>query len=111
MNMATKALLTSAILLSVSVNANAALDDMPAPVATPAVTPAPAAQVGWAADVQNVNNSCKADAATAGCGQEVVGKGLLNCLHNYKKAHRNYRFSDGCRDAMEHMREDRRAGK
>ena len=28
------------------------------------------------ADNQAVNNACKADAQTAGCGNEVVGKGL-----------------------------------
>ncbi len=62
-------------------------------------------------DAQAINSACKADAATAGCGDEVVGKGLLKCLHNYKKAHKDYKFSEGCREAMKQLKEDRQAEK
>ncbi len=59
------------------------------------------------ADAQAINQACKNDAANTGCGGEVVGKGLLKCMHAYKQAHKDYKFSEGCRDAMKQMKEDR----
>jgi hypothetical protein len=59
------------------------------------------------ADKDQVNAACSADAQTAGCGGEVVGKGLLKCLHGYKKAHKEFKFSDGCKSAMKTMKSDR----
>jgi hypothetical protein len=58
-------------------------------------------------DAQAINQACTGDAANTGCGGEVVGKGLLKCMHAYKKAHKDYKFSDGCKDAMKQMHEDR----
>ena len=63
------------------------------------------------ADAQDINKACQADAATAGCGTEVVGKGLLKCLHAYKKANASFKFSDGCKTAMKQMHADKKAGK
>ncbi len=63
------------------------------------------------ADAQAIDSACKAEAATAGCGDEVVGKGLLKCMGQYKKAHKDFRFSDGCRSAIKQLREDRMAMK
>jgi hypothetical protein len=60
------------------------------------------------ADREAVNASCSADAQTAGCGSEVVGKGLLKCLHNYKKAHKEFKFSDSCKSAMKKLKEDKK---
>lgn len=59
-------------------------------------------------DAQVINAACQPEAAAAGCGGEVVGKGLLKCMGSYKKAHRDFKFSPGCRDAMKRMREDKR---
>ncbi len=59
------------------------------------------------ADAQAINQACKGDASNTGCGGEVVGKGLLKCMHAYKQAHKDYKFSEGCRDAMKQMKEDR----
>jgi elongation factor P hydroxylase len=59
------------------------------------------------ADAQEINAACKTDASNTGCGGEVVGKGLLKCMHAYKQAHKDYKFSEGCRDAMKKMKEDR----
>ncbi|MBI3557541.1 MAG: hypothetical protein HY074_14865 [Deltaproteobacteria bacterium] len=59
------------------------------------------------ADRQEIDTACTADAATAGCGGEVVGKGLLKCLHGYKKAHKDFKFSDGCKAAMKQARADK----
>lgn len=64
------------------------------------------------ADAQAINTACTADAATAGCTGEVVGKGLLKCLHAYKKAHKDtFKFSEGCKTAMKQLNSDKKAGK
>ncbi len=59
------------------------------------------------ADAQAINQACKTDASNTGCGGEVVGKGLLKCMHAYKQAHKDYKFSEDCREAMKKMKEDR----
>lgn len=61
------------------------------------------------ADAQAVNAACSTDAATAGCGAEKVGTGLLKCLHGYKKAHHDFKFSDGCKTAMKTLHHDKKA--
>ncbi len=63
------------------------------------------------ADKQSVDTACSADAATASCGTEQVGTGLLKCLHAYKKANPKYQFTASCKAAMQQMRADRKAGK
>ncbi len=63
------------------------------------------------ADNQAINTACSADAQTAGCGSEVVGKGLLICLHKYKKANASFKFSDSCKAAMKQRHADKSAGK
>lgn len=65
-----------------------------------------------AADAQAINDACKADASTAGCDSEVVGKGLLKCLWTYKKEHKkDFKFTDACKDAMHKMHADRKGDK
>ena len=59
------------------------------------------------ADKTQVNSACSADAQTAGCGGEVVGQGLLKCLHSYKKEHKDFKFSDGCKTAMKQLKSDK----
>lgn len=63
------------------------------------------------ADASAVNQACSAEAQTAGCGSETVGKGLLKCIHAYKKAHSDFKLSPGCRSAMQQLREDSGKGK
>lgn len=63
------------------------------------------------ADNQGINSACSSDAQTAGCGGEVVGKGLLRCLHAYKKKTPAFKFSDPCKAAMKQRRSDKKAGK
>ncbi len=61
------------------------------------------------ADAQAVDNSCAAEAKTAGCGDEVVGKGLLKCIHGYKQAHKkDFKISDGCKTALKKLHEDKK---
>lgn len=59
------------------------------------------------ADKTQVNSACSADAQTAGCGGQVVGEGLLKCMHAYKKEHKDFKFSEGCKTAMKQLRGDR----
>lgn len=63
------------------------------------------------ADRQNVESACAADAATASCGTEKVGKGLLKCLHAYKKANKAFQFAPSCKAAMAQLRSDKKARK
>lgn len=85
-----KALLATAALLAISINVQAE-----------------EGKGQMKADAQAINQACKNDAANTGCGGEVVGKGLLKCMHAYKQSHKDYKFSEGCRDAMKQMKEDR----
>jgi hypothetical protein len=64
-----------------------------------------------AEDAKAINSACQADGATAGCGQEVVGKGLLKCIGAYRKAHKDFKVSDGCHAAIKKLDEDRKAPK
>jgi hypothetical protein len=66
------------------------------------------------ADKNAVNSACASEASTAGCGSETVGHGLLKCIHAYKRAHKGFRISPGCRTAMKQLRADaktRKAGR
>ena len=63
------------------------------------------------ANREAVNAACSQDAATAGCGTKTVGKGLLKCLHAYKKEHKEFAFSDGCKSAMKNNRSERKERK
>ena len=60
------------------------------------------------ADKEAVNAACSQDAATAGCGSETVGKGLLKCLHTYKKEHKDFKLSEGCKSAMKTLHADKK---
>lgn len=60
-----------------------------------------------ATDREAVNNACSAEAATAGCGSEKVGTGLLRCIFAYKKSHKkDFKISDSCKASMKKLRED-----
>lgn len=63
------------------------------------------------ADANQVNSACVQDAQTAGCSGDVVGKGLLRCLHNYKKANQSFKFTPACQSAMKQLHQDKKAGK
>lgn len=70
-----------------------------------------AADATMKADAQNIDTACKQDAATASCGNDQVGTGLLKCLWAYKKSNKSYKFTPGCKAAMEQMHADKKAGK
>jgi hypothetical protein len=60
-------------------------------------------------DAQAIDSACTTDSATAGCGGEKVGTGLLKCLWAYKKAHKDFNFSSTCKSAMEKAKADRKS--
>lgn len=70
---------------------------------------APSAQVK--ADASNINTACAQEAQATGCSSEVVGKGLLKCMSNYKKANKSFQFSPACKAAVQQLRSDKKAGK
>ena len=63
------------------------------------------------ADASQINSACTQDAQTAGCSGETVGKGLLKCLHQYKEANKSYKFTPGCKAAIQKLHQDKEAGK
>jgi hypothetical protein len=62
-------------------------------------------------DAQAVDQACTAEAQTASCGSEKVGTGLLKCLHAYRKEHKDFKPSEGCKTAMKKLHEDRKVKK
>jgi hypothetical protein len=68
------------------------------------------AKENMSADAQAVDAACTQDAATAGCGNEKVGTGLMKCIHAYKQAHKDFKVSEGCKTAMHKMHDDKKAG-
>ncbi len=63
------------------------------------------------ADAANIDSACTQDATATGCSGEIVGKGLLKCMHQYKKQNKSFKFSAGCKAAMQQLRSDRKAGR
>jgi hypothetical protein len=51
-----------------------------------------------------ITAACSADAKTAGCGDKQAGSGLLRCLHEYKKSHKDFALSAGCKTEIEKHR-------
>jgi len=62
-------------------------------------------------DKSAVNTACSSEAATASCGTETVGHGLIKCIHAYKKANPSFQISTGCKTAMKQLRADHRSQK
>lgn len=69
------------------------------------------AQADFKADKLNVDTACAQEAATASCGAEKAGTGLLKCLHTYKQANTSFQFSDACKAAIATLETDRKAKK
>ena len=64
------------------------------------------------ADRSAVDAACTQEAQTAGCGTEIVGKGLLKCIHTYKKNNKKtFTISPGCKSAMKQLHSGKKAEK
>jgi hypothetical protein len=55
-----------------------------------------------------VLSACSEESKAAGCGDKVVGKGLLKCIHEHKKASKDFKVSEGCKTSMKALKEERR---
>ncbi|TAN70300.1 MAG: hypothetical protein EPN17_05960 [Methylobacter sp.] len=69
------------------------------------------AQANKTADEQHINAACSQEAATANCGTEEAGKGLLKCLFTYKKGNSSFQFSDACKVAINALQADKKQKK
>ena len=59
-------------------------------------------------DREAVNSACAEESKIAGCGDAVVGGGLLKCIHTYKKAHKKeFKVSDSCKESMRKLKSHR----
>ena len=63
------------------------------------------------AERDNVKSACSEESKAASCGDKEVGKGLLKCIHEYKKATKDFKVSDGCKAAMKSLKEERQKNK
>jgi hypothetical protein len=64
-----------------------------------------------AAKDAEIKKACAAEIATSGCGDKELGKGLLKCLHAYKKEHKDMVISDSCKNERKELKEARQAKK
>ncbi|MBL7545384.1 MAG: hypothetical protein JNL11_16310 [Bdellovibrionaceae bacterium] len=55
-----------------------------------------------------VNSACQDEAKTAGCADKGVGRGLLKCIREHKRASKDFKISEGCKAAMKSLRDERR---
>lgn len=61
------------------------------------------------AHMEQVKAACSADVAATGCKGE--GREVMKCVHEYKKTNKDFKFSEGCREAMKaghEMRKERK---
>lgn len=56
------------------------------------------------AEKEAVSAACTAEAAAANCGDQKVGSGLVKCIRGYKKSHKNFKVSEGCKQAMKSLK-------
>lgn len=64
-----------------------------------------------AAKDAEIKKACAAEIAASGCGDKDLGKGLLKCLHAYKKEHKDMVISESCKNGRKELREARQAKK
>ena len=80
----------------------------PTPAGNPGTPASGAAQsldkISTKPEALAVNAACTSEANTANCVNEKVGTGLLKCIHAYKKHHKDFKVSDGCKSAMKSLK-------
>ena len=55
-----------------------------------------------------VEAACSEDATKTGCAGQQVGEGLLKCMKAFKEAHKDFTFSESCKNARQELREERK---
>jgi len=53
-----------------------------------------------------INKECSTESAVANCGEKKVGSGLVPCMHEYSKDHKDFKISTGCDKAISQYRRD-----
>lgn len=59
------------------------------------------------ANGHDVKEACSADVATTGC--TAKGKEQVKCLQDYKKANKDFKFSESCKASFKEAKEERKA--
>jgi hypothetical protein len=50
-----------------------------------------------------MDTACATEMKTANCAMDKTGEESKKCLHDYKKAHKDFKMSEECHKAMKHM--------
>lgn len=58
-----------------------------------------------------VKQACAAEITTTGCGEKSIGRGLMRCMHEYKRAHKDFKISDGCREVKHQLKAEHKERK
>ncbi len=53
-----------------------------------------------------ISTACATEIKTAGCEGKKLGEGLLKCIHEYKKEHKDFAISAECKEAAKAGREE-----
>lgn len=53
-----------------------------------------------------VRTACATEIKTAGCEEKKLGEGLLKCVHEYKREHKDFTISAECKEAAKAGREE-----
>lgn len=61
------------------------------------------------AQMEQVKTACAPDVAAAGCSGEA--REVMKCMREYKKNNKEFKFSEGCREAMKDGHEMRKERK
>ena len=56
------------------------------------------------AEKNEINSACAEDGQKAGCGDKKFGTGLLKCIRQYKKDHKDFKLSEACKTARKNSR-------
>lgn len=54
---------------------------------------------------QAVDTACASEAQVAGCGQAKVGTGMLKCIEQYHRTHKDFKVSHECKRARRNLHE------
>lgn len=64
------------------------------------------ATLAYAHEGGDLKAACADDIAATGCTAE--GKEQFKCMREFKKANKDFKFSDGCKSARKELREERK---
>ena len=77
-----------------------------APSASPTVSKKEQNKAARQAESDKVKTACSEEIVKTGCKEEL-GKGLLKCIHEYRKSNKDFKVSDSCKASVKDTREVR----